>query len=246
MFDGTVNFVAKIKGNGLTFPLFDFNPNEPGVDRIEIGGPNGDEIRSAVHLRSVATQDDGRALAGKVNTSALDRISFFHSLAVENARITGDQFSSANPPPGVLAVTPASYLFLDGSVNFVLGISSQQLKIQLEQPTPPGEPNFGLLRSARQSYSPVEEFVHLYNVLLMLFNDRQVDVDSFIVAEEPAVPQSQHPQKSPGKMETVYTRIRNELAHPRAGVVIDQTKAEMADRLSGLIALTKLAIEMHP
>ena len=130
--------------------------------------------------------------------------------------------------------------------NVVLGISSPQLKIQLEQPTPPGERNFGLLRSARQSDSPVEEFMHLYNVLLMLFNDRQLDVDSFIVAEEPAVPQTQHPQKSPGKMETVYTRLRNELAHQRAGVVIDQTKAEMANRLSGLIALTKRAIELHP
>lgn len=166
MFDGMVNFAAKVKGNGVTFPLFDFNPNQPGVDRVEIEGPNG-----------------------------------------------------------------------DGSATFVLGISSSQLKIQLEQPTPPGERNFGLLRSARQSGSPVEEFMHLYNVLLMLFNDRQVDVDSFIVAEDAAVPQTQHPLKAPGTMETVYTRLRNELAHQRAGVVIDQTKAEMANHLGGLIAL---------
>jgi len=246
MFDGMVTFVAKIKGNGVTFPLLDFNPNEPGVDRIEIEGPNGDEIRSTIHLRSVATRDDGRALAEKVNTAALDRIAYFRSLAVENARITGDHFSSVNPPPGVLAVTAGSYLQLGGSANVVHGISSPQLKIQLEQLTPLGDRNFGLFRSARQSDSPVEEFMHLYHVLLMLFNDRQMDVDSFIVAEEPAVPQTQHPQKSPGKMETVYTRLRNELAHQRAAVIIDQTKAEMANRLSGLIALTKRAIELHP
>jgi len=198
MFDGMVNFVAKIKGNGVTFPLFDFNPNQPGVDRVEIEGPNGDELRSTIHLRSVATQDDGRALAEKVNTAALDRIAFFRSLAVENARISGEQFSSVNPPPGVLAVTAGSYMFLGGSVTCVLGISSPQLKIQLEQPTAPGERNFGLLRSARQSDSPVEEFMHLYNVLLMLFNDQQVDVDSFIVAEDSAVPQTQHPLKATG------------------------------------------------
>jgi len=47
-------------------------------------------------------------------------------------------------------------------------------------------------------------------------------------------------------METVYTRLRNELAHKRAGVNIDNTKAEMANRLGGLIALTKRAIELHP
>ncbi len=46
-------------------------------------------------------------------------------------------------------------------------------------------------------------------------------------------------------METVYTRLRNELAHQRAGVNLDNTKAEMSNRLSRLIALTKRAIELQ-
>jgi hypothetical protein len=53
MFRGTVTFRARIKGNGLTFPLLEFNPHEPGVDRVEVEGPHGDEIVSSVHLASV-------------------------------------------------------------------------------------------------------------------------------------------------------------------------------------------------
>lgn len=245
MFNGVVNFVAKVTGNGVKFPLFDFNPNRPGVARIEVEALNGDELNSAVHLSFVATHNDGRAVAVGVNRAALDRIAFFRDLVIENARITGEQFSAVTPRSGVFAVTAGSYLLLGGSANFVHNVSSQQLKQELEQPNVPGERNFGLLCSARRSGSPVEEFMHLYNILLMLFNDRQDDLDSFIVTEDSAVPQTPSPRVS-GRTETVYTRLRNELAHQRAGVVIDQTKAEMAQVLGDLIALTKRAIELKP
>jgi len=46
-------------------------------------------------------------------------------------------------------------------------------------------------------------------------------------------------------LDAIYTRLRNELAHTRLGVDLHNTKAEMATRLGGLIALTKRAIELH-
>ena len=49
--------------------MCEFNPNELGVDMIAIEGPN-EEIRSTIHLVSVASHDEGRALAEKVNTAA--------------------------------------------------------------------------------------------------------------------------------------------------------------------------------
>jgi hypothetical protein len=246
MFKGTVNFRARIKGNGLTFPLVEFYPNEPGVDKVEIEGPKGDEIQTAVHLASVASHDYGRALATKVNTAALNRICFNYNIAIENARNAGDQFSLINPEPGAPTVMLTDYAVFSEEVRLVLSIEAAELKTKLEHASPPGENYYGLLRSARQSLSPVEEFLHLYHILLMIYNDKQGDVDSFIVSEDPAVPQTQAPLKSQGGMETVYTRLRNELAHKRAGVNLDNTKSEMATRLGGLIGLTKRAIELNP
>lgn len=72
--------------------------------------------------------------------------------------------------------------------------------------------------------------MHLYNVLLMLVDDSQANVDVFIRSEDPSVPQTRSPR---GVTETVYTRLQNELAHPRAGVNLQDTKRKMAERLGG-------------
>ena len=89
----------------------------------------------------------------------------------------------------------------------------------------------------------------LYQILLMIFSDTQDFVDDFIEQHDPNVPQEVKPSR-PKKTtkrkrlkETVYTRLRNEFAHKRDGVDIQRTKAELADWLCRLIALTKRAIE---
>jgi hypothetical protein len=163
---------------------------------------------------------------------------FNHSNAIENPRRTGEQYS----PPGAVDA------FADVGARFgvVLGIDPAQLKDELEQPYPPGDGNYGLFRSARQSLSPVEEYMHLYHILLMLCNqqyhdEKQRRVDAFMRSEEPKVQQTPDPRK-PKVMETVYTWLRNELGHKRAGVNLEDTKREMGDKLPGLIALSQRAI----
>lgn len=243
MFKGAVTFVAAIKGNGLKFESFEFNSNEAGIEKVEFIGQNGDEIRTTVYLSSVASPDEGRDLAAKVTKKALDRMSILYKLAIEDARITDDQFSPLNSKPGVLEVAAGSVVCVGYAAKLVLGIPPAELKAELEKPSLPGEDYFGLFRSACQSTSPVEAFMHLYNILLMLYNDSQPKVDKFIISKDQTVPQT--PQPGNAKvMETVYTRLRNELAHHRAGVNLDNTKAEMASRLGSLMALTAQAIQL--
>ncbi len=120
---------------------------------------------------------------------------------------------------------------------------------QLEQPKTLGREYYRFFRAARQSTSPVVQFMSLYQILLMIFSDKQDFVDDFIEKHDPNVPQAAKPprpkktKKRKRLNETVYTRLRNEFAHKRDGVDIQKTKAEMADWLCGLIALTKGAIE---
>jgi len=246
IFKGTVTFRARIKGHGLTVSSCAFNPRDAAVERVEIEGPKGDELLTTVYLASVATREEGKVVAAKVNTAALDRIAFFYNIAIDDAQATSAQFSLVNPPPGNHIQLDAGELLLTGEhLRMVIGISAPNLRAQLEKPSPAGEPRFGLFRAARQSTSPVEEFMHLYNLLLMICNDDQGDVDAFVRKEEPGVPQTPSP-RHPGVMETVYTRLRNELGHPRKGVDLHDTKAEMANRVGGLISLTKRAIEQLP
>jgi hypothetical protein len=230
----------------IFFATLRFNPNEPGVDKVEIEGPGGEEICTTVHLGCVASSDTGRELAAKVNTVALNRIGFYYGIAIENARSTGSNFSPLNPQPGVIALEILEGTVVGEEVRVLMDIAPVDVKTLLEKASPPGEPNYGLFRSALQSTSPVEEFMHLYHIPLMIHKDRQWDVDAFIVKEDPTVPQTEDLREGRDRMETVYTRLRNEFGHRRSGVDLETTKSEMANRLSGLRALVKRAIELHP
>jgi hypothetical protein len=243
MYKGTVTFSARIAGKGLTFPLCEVTPHEPGIDKIELTGPTGDDIRSTVYLSSVATPDEGRRIATNVNTAALDRLAFFHDLAIDNAQLIADDFAPLAPQQrGDIALTGVGVMSSTGTMRVVIGYPAARIKTELEQASPSGERMFGLFRSARQSQGHVEEFMHLYNLVLMLLNDSQGRVDNFIRREEPNVQQAQHPRHA--RMETVYTRLRNEFAHAQPGVNVADAKAEMAHHLGGLLALTKRAIEV--
>jgi hypothetical protein len=247
MLRGSVNFVANIQGNQLTFPRFDFNAQESSVEKVEIEGPDGGRILITVHLASVASVEDGMEIATKVAISALNRINFHHHVVIENARAIAEDFSRLDPQPGDhVLIAGTGRLSLTGApATFCVGLSAARLKAELEQAAPPGGHNYGLFRSARQSMSPVEEFMHLYHLLLMLYNDKQPLVDAFVMSEEPSVPRTADPRNR-RRMETIYTRLRNEFAHRRAGVNLDDTKREMALRLNGLIKITKRAIELNP
>ncbi len=229
-----------------TFPSVGFDPKEPGVDKVEIEGADGKELRGTVHLSSVASIYDGREIAYEVSKKALDRITFNHGTPIETSRLTGEHFLPILPQPGVAHASGAAVALAVGNAL----VDATTLKRELEQPSPPGERYYGLFRAARQSASPVEEFMHLYNLLLMFFNDVQDDVDEFIVGQDSTVPQSpkparpKRPKKPKRDKETVYTHLRNEFAHKRVGVDLQKTKVEMAAQLGGLRTLAKRAIEL--
>ncbi len=52
VFKGTVSFRARIIGHGLKFPLCEFKPPEPSVDKIGVESKDGHEILSTVYLSS--------------------------------------------------------------------------------------------------------------------------------------------------------------------------------------------------
>jgi hypothetical protein len=178
MFNGAVTVVARIRGNGLEFSPFTFDPKEPGVVKIELDGSDGHELRATVYLAGVASQQAGRAIASKAMSAALDRVAFHYLASVDNARITGDSFTPAEPVPGQPAVAVGDDVCVNCTGDVTRAVDSDGVRSRLEQAAPPGECHYALMRSARQSASPIEEFMHLYNILLMLHNDRQSDVDN--------------------------------------------------------------------
>ncbi|MCR9055570.1 MAG: hypothetical protein NXI26_27340 [bacterium] len=77
---------------------------------------------------------------------------------------------------------------------------------------------------AKSQSNPVSRFTMLYNVGLQLNKDRQEDLDIAIKKYFPNCPTSKSPYTS--QEETIFTRLRNELAHYRS-VPFAQTQSEI-------------------
>ena len=65
-YSGTVKFRAKYKSDGLKFPAFEYRPENPGIEKIEMKSPSGDEIVSIVHVAHAANRKEAEALAEEV------------------------------------------------------------------------------------------------------------------------------------------------------------------------------------
>ena len=88
--------------------------------------------------------------------------------------------------------------------------------------------NYDLLKRlnfARSLKDPVSRFLSLYAMLASVAEDQQPAIDRLIRAEEPTVASSQSPKH--GRPETIFTRLRNELAHHRDGVSVFATHEEI-------------------
>jgi len=72
---------------------------------------------------------------------------------------------------------------------------------------------------------PIGRFIALYSLLLTVGNDLQPEVDRLILTVEPTTHQTPSPKTR--QPETLYTRLRNELAHVRVTATLFSTHEEI-------------------
>ncbi len=242
MLKGRVDFVAPLINGTVTFAAFESTPPLPQCVKVVLACTDANEIVGTVWVRGVASSEEGLRTAMLLTEVLLSRLAYSYELAVGLARTTASEFEPEVPPAGHTLFAGTGYYHLMGHAPRLLrSLDAGSIRQVLETPRPPGEKHFSDFRSARLSTGPVEEFTHLYRLLLELVGESQAAVDALIVKTEPSVPQSPSPIK-PGVTETVYTRLRNELAHKRAGVDLNATKGAMAEQLHSLRQIVRAAI----
>jgi hypothetical protein len=214
------------------------------VECIELAAPDGEKIIASVEVAAVPSPDVGCAIARTVVDRALNRLSYFNKVVIGAARIISKDFQA--DAPGMVAFTAA----IEGTARALprsVALDVKELSAALEPASHHGEAHFEAFRSARSSLGPVEEFVDLYGILMRLFGDNFAAVDAFIRTVERSVAQtpSKRPGAKPGEMETIYTRLRHELAHTR-NVPTGQTKTEIAAKVGDLREVVWQAIKQSP
>ena len=182
------------------------------------------------------------AQLGVYATRYLERLCFKHKVPARGLHFMGYSEPKRDGVGRTLFIEQAFICdILEGSVS--LGPESMvALKDFLEESESPRDPLYSLYGLSIQQASQISKFMILYNIVLTLCNDSQRDVDAFIERHEPEVTRTPSPRYQ-GETETKYTRLRNEIAHKRAGVDLLSTSNEVEAVLPRFLQHIGKAIE---
>ncbi len=98
---------------------------------------------------------------------------------------------------------------------------------------------------SRAIQEPIGKFVSLYTLLSSRCNDDQAETDKLIESVEPNVAKSISPIGKGRKQETIFTRLRNELAHNRQGISVVETHRIISLHLPRFEWIVKVVVERY-
>lgn len=113
------------------------------------------------------------------------------------------------------------------------------LKMQIEDRWSNGSVLIRLFRNSMSQKDPVTRYLLLYNVLLLENSDKQKELDNCIVNIDSNVERTLNYKD---QLETIYTRLRNEIGHVRQGVESQKTIIEITEHLSKFTDIVKQVV----
>jgi hypothetical protein len=237
MATGTIEYMAPVASVRLSAPIEVSNPH-PKVEKIVVETQGSEQIKVVFHLTDVFTDTDAKDIAKNILDSIIDRLVFKLDRSIGQPHLSGLCLPKDASGSSYTATSHLASLWSVASATITPGPESrQELARSLEQPS--ARPDlYSAYRFAVSQSDPVARFMFLYNILLQLHNDKQPQVDDFICGEVPEVPTSLSPK---GRMETVYTRLRNEVGHARE-TPPKLTRKGIQENLSAFQKLVKTAI----
>lgn len=257
MLKGELRYRAPVSGDRLlAFSALEVKPAHPSVALIEVSAPKTNDSRAcaiqvAVRFSSVASKDEASLIGWQIAKDILDRVAFDQNISIEEPAAPEGHFVRVGPD----GTEVGSALAFDGITCFMRahvvmepdGRDLARLEKRLNARRLKGRTYYPLFRSALKAENPVEKYLALYRILLVIYDDKQQDVDRFFHDEfgdklTPRPGQKTKPGK-PKIKETVFTRLRNEFAHIRKRTRLETTREQMEQHMERLIERAKRAVE---
>jgi hypothetical protein len=237
MATGTVEYAAPIAG--LQLEPIEISNSHPAVEKIVIETQDGKQLRITFHLADVFALEDAQPIVEGILPSIVNRLAFHQNVPIREPYFTGASLPKDASGTSHRVIADAILLWDSAAPVLTLGEDKcGELARLLEQPHEDHD-LYTLYRSSINQSDPVARFMFLYSILLQLHDDKQRQVDDFIREEAPNVPQSSSPK---GRVETVFTRLRNEVGHSRVGTTPELTRREIKENVIGLQNLVRKAL----
>jgi hypothetical protein len=249
MWRGTVEY--KKDHVGLELSRFEVSVLSPPVTKVSV------ESKEVPGLTMVASIDGAPSIEAALDGAKRTIDSLSLKLAFTLGLYLGDLrlHNHALQSDDVHAVGDGMPMFCQATVVKRLNDHETAAVAQsLCRPIAPSQhPFYELFHSALAMHDPVANFMCLYLIILNICSDSQEEVDRRVLAHDSSTPTN--PPHRPRRQrrgqparppETVYTKLRNEIGHVRAGTILDDTRADMARHLEGLKRIVKMEISALP
>lgn len=257
-YKGVAEYSAEVFGLQLREAIekkpSDFGIEHPTIEKVTLESKlhdgKKDKLIIKFHIDNVKTSEEAYCITKDIADNIFCQIAYFFDVLVgptsfDGAPISKDVFNedgtkltTAVMPLTVNVSITATALIIPGPERIKLLLK----EIQLNNP----ERNlyYSLYRFASQFTDPISRYLILYGTLLLLTGDSQKNADNFIRSNEKGVLEKPSRARNVnGKMETIYTYLRNEIGHPPKTKKMEDTLKEVKEKVNGLASLVKTAIQ---
>lgn len=235
MLTGTVSFTART--SGLMMEVFSVELVCSHINSMECSISEDGKILVNVNLEDVYSDDWPMKEVIQEVQQFIDVLSFEYNRPIHSLRTSGYSLKK-NDGLGMCQVCSDIAMVWDHTSDMVKpGVHSlEQLKKRYNKFRQSS--SLRVYSSAIQQEDPIARFMFLYNIILTLSGDRQAEVDRNIRFLAPDTPETPSPIKK-NIQETIYTRLRNEIAHNRVGADFGSTSNEVGQWVSELGRITR-------
>jgi hypothetical protein len=240
MATGSVEYAATIAG--VRFAPIEVSNAHPVVEKIVLETQDGERLKITFHLTDIFALEDARTIVEGILPSLISRLAFHRNVPVGEPYFTGASLPKDASGSSHRVVADAILLWDSAMPVLTLGEDTRrELATFLGQPYKHHD-LYSLYRSAISQRDPLARFMFLYNILLLLNDDRQARVEAFIREEMTDVEEYEDPRPNKAGKETIFTRLRNEVGHVREGTTPKQTRVLIENNVAALQTLVRTAI----
>jgi hypothetical protein len=248
MFKGQVNFRADFPG--FAFESVDIATHQENTGGATVRSTLQDGIRLTVKITKADTKEEAIQTAGKLANHVAKVLTYqfdhhFRTFVVDAHALVEEKDGSQ--PVHHIGQSIGVFVKVEEQCHNLGAQKTAEIKGVLEKPKHAGYLFYGQFRAALSLPDPLARFMSLYSIVLSLSNDAQEDVDILALKLDGGTPtNAPYRARKSGTPETVYTRLRNQVGHVRAGTTIEGTRAEMEKWIPGLIRMAKHLIDRQP
>lgn len=247
---GTLKYASAVQGYIFrSFDPLEIETPEPWVEKVVVECRDESPIVVTVAFAAAPSVDTALISGKAICRTVVGRLALKYGLCAQEPLLTSEELEEEKDGTTVKAAASAVALSCSGKDSKrVEQNEAAELEKELEDLRPHRHDYEELYRRiAMQAADAVDRYMSLYRILSLLClsptgKEEQKYVDDFIEQETTAKRQFKRPDKQ-SVLETVYSRLRNEVGHARPGVDLATTRREMDTLVYELAAIAKKAIE---